>query len=334
LKVTGRMSDDMVTLNTLILNVHSKTTPSTLIMIQVSYERLVVLVKLQNSCFLKGRIYPNVKYYLKKGDESQCMEEFTRTFRALKSFSGLKLVISLAIELPLPDLTDILTYLRRQHGFVQFIEIILERSPQELLYSIENGSTMPGVTGHKYSSTIDPYHILSGIGTASKATISPEDFFPASMCSIMEPFLPMFGYGKYQIRPSPHCGYGCCLVNSASYPSTPISRILNFEKLYSELTPLVPELLKEGIGMMTSIKLKNILDSCAHKGVELPNMMSFLTDKNKGQDISAFIENLQFIVIHNHMDLTNMDMVRRCDCAVLSKGNDGTTFFASCNYCI
>lgn len=33
------------------------------------------------------------------------------------------------------------------------------------------------------------------------------DFFPASMGSVLEPFLPMFGYPRYQIRPSPHCGY-------------------------------------------------------------------------------------------------------------------------------
>ena len=88
----------MDVLNGIILHVQSKT-PSRVI-VQVSFERLMILSRLENSCFLKPRIYPSVKYvsffpnfhlfikfyryFMKKGAEKVALDELMQVFAALK----------------------------------------------------------------------------------------------------------------------------------------------------------------------------------------------------------------------------------------------------------
>eukprot|EP01127_Copromyxa_protea_P018534 TRINITY_DN5859_c0_g1_i1.p1 TRINITY_DN5859_c0_g1~~TRINITY_DN5859_c0_g1_i1.p1 ORF type:complete len:487 (-),score=64.89 TRINITY_DN5859_c0_g1_i1:83-1336(-) len=348
LKVTGHLADDIKMFNQQVLYIHSKTPAHLIIMVQVSFERLMTLADLEESCFTKSRIYPNVKYYLVKGEEKRCIDEFSQTFVALKSFDGLRFVVSVSVSSPLPDMSSILAFLRVQRGFIRFVEISVERSPTEILDSI-NRTQHPSIPsemlkkqkvthGNTYAPDMEVYEVLENIQSFSAGTISVEDFFPISMGSVLEPFLPMFGYGKYQIRPSPHCGYACCLVNSEKFFSTSLNRIIDFEQFYNNIQPLLPALLKGDIGFMTMAKVGSVFKDSIRPGVKLPfNLITYLTDKDKARDLQEFIENLQFIVVHNHLDLVTIDMVKRCDCAALKKGSvaeGGNVLFATCTGCI
>jgi len=132
---------------------------------------------------------------------------------------------------------------------------------------------------------------------------------------------------------SPFCGLGTLLVNNSEYFSVPFTRLVNFEKLYQDILPLVPKLTEPDVGIRMMAKLKSILDNSTAPGVKLPNILSFLTDQSKLTQALEFIDNTQLIVVHNHMDVSNIDMVRRCSCAVLSK-NQGPGFVACCNNCL
>lgn len=55
------------------------------------------------------------------------------------------------------------------------------------------------------------------------------------------------------------------LVNSEKFFSTPINRILDFEKFYNNMQPLLPVLLKGDIGLMTIAKLGSV---CSEKRKE------------------------------------------------------------------
>jgi hypothetical protein len=72
--------------------------------------------------------------------------------------------------------------------------------------------------------------------------------------------------------------------------------------------------------------------------VKLPSkILSYLTDKDKAKDLQEFIENLQFLIVHNHMDLGTVDMVKRCDCSALKKGapaEGSNAFYSSCTGCM
>lgn len=59
LKVSGRLSTDMESLNDRILYLNQAT--KSRILVQLSFERLSILAHLPNSCFLKSNVYPSVK---------------------------------------------------------------------------------------------------------------------------------------------------------------------------------------------------------------------------------------------------------------------------------
>jgi hypothetical protein len=46
----------------------------------------------------------------------------------------------------------------------------------------------------------------------------------------------------------------------------------------------------------------------------MPDVYSYLTDKAKAEELTNFLQNLQFIIVHNNMDVAAFDMVRRCNC--------------------
>jgi hypothetical protein len=74
---------DIPLLNAKMLFVESLL-PGNLLVLETSYERLVLLCQEDKSVFLRPNIYPALKYYLRPGDETQCMEELTQLFQTLK----------------------------------------------------------------------------------------------------------------------------------------------------------------------------------------------------------------------------------------------------------
>lgn len=70
---------------------------------------------------------------------------------------------------------------------------------------------------------------------------------------------------------------------------------------------------------------------------ELPDLYAYLTDKELAETTKKFIQNLQFVVVHNNMDLGAMDFHRRCNCTVIqsSKMSSATNGFVSyCTGCL
>jgi len=138
-----------------------------------------------------------------------------------------------------------------------------------------------------------------------------------SIAPAFEPFLNLMGYGWFYIRPSPFCGFITCLVNTdRSFISYPVSRLFDFEKLFNELKGVIPRLQDGKLGLMNAQKIRKAFQTCANtnKG-PLPDLYEYLTDKSKAETTSNFIQNLQFVVVHNNMDIAALDMVRRCNCA-------------------
>jgi hypothetical protein len=342
IKISGKLVNDMEVMSQIVLDVHAKTNAR--ILVQVSVERLIILSKLPNSCFYKSRIYPSIKYFLVKGEEKLCLDDIIQVIGALKAFDGIKLAVSVSVEKPMADLSSLLAFLRVQYKTVKFIEIVIERSPKNILKAM---NTIPSTQNipkqmmatnmerkNIYTDIVDPYDVLQTIQEVTDGTISINDFYPVSMAQIFEPFLPNLNIERYQFRPSPFCGYGTVLVNNDEYFSVPFTRLINFEKLYKELTPILPKIVNSDIGLSTISKLKTIIDNCAMPGVKLPNIISYLIDSSKLKQVLELIDSMQFFILHNHMDVTNLDMARRCNCAVLGKNVKGPGFVATCSNCI
>eukprot|EP01114_Cavostelium_apophysatum_P006730 TRINITY_DN18172_c0_g1_i1.p1 TRINITY_DN18172_c0_g1~~TRINITY_DN18172_c0_g1_i1.p1 ORF type:complete len:331 (-),score=47.96 TRINITY_DN18172_c0_g1_i1:458-1378(-) len=142
LKILGKLAMDIAQLNSKVQFVESVLQGSVVIL-ETSYERLSLLCKEQNSCFLKPSIFPALKYYLRQGDEDQCKQELLTLFSYLKAFSGIQLMVTLCLSRPYPSLNDLLRFIREQHGFIRLVVISMERSPKEIVETLPKSKGDP-----------------------------------------------------------------------------------------------------------------------------------------------------------------------------------------------
>lgn len=106
---------------------------------------------------------------------------------------------------------------------------------------------------------LDVFELLQHIENQTFHSITVDDFYPMNLLTAFEPFLNMMGFGWYSMRPSPFCGYMTCLVNTErSFISYPVTRLFNFDKLHSEMKPLLPRLQDGKIGIYNATKLKKV----------------------------------------------------------------------------
>jgi len=333
LKVCGKTTKDLETCNSMIEWIASLV-PENPIMVELSFERLIILSRLQGSVFFNPRIFPAVKYTLQPGDEDLCCDELSQLFAHLQTYSGVQLVVTIGMDRPFAKLDKVLALLRSQVRFVRFIIIGTERSPRQLMQSLASDSKEPkDLRNSEWNN--DPYELLKHIQEASGHTILLDDFFPASIGMALEPLLSVLGYGNFNIRPSPFCAFATCLVNTAKISSFPVNRLLNIEKFFHDIRPILPKLQTSGFGLFTAGKVKKILKESEIPGKPLPDIFSYLTDKAKAEDTRKFISQLQFLVIHNNMDIGAIDMVRRCNCpSVTHSPLTPNGVIATCTSCI
>ena len=195
----------------------------------MSFERLHLIGRQPNSVLYKGNVYPSVKYFVRAGDEAQCEQELGFLLSSLRDFTDIHLVVTLLIERPFPRLDSILQFLRRQTGFVRFIVLSLQRSPGELIKSMEERLTASAEKDEPEQDTdlerlrrigaqldaksaagggtVDPYELLQAVEEATKASIRTDDFVPIASAILLEPLLAAIGYGTFRLRASPFCGY-------------------------------------------------------------------------------------------------------------------------------
>lgn len=64
----------------------------------------------------------------------------------------------------------------------------------------------------------------------------------------------------------------------------------------------------------------------------IDDVWPYLTDAARGGETRRFIDELQFVVVHNHMDVGAVDLARRCQCAAVAADRRG--YVASCTGCI
>lgn len=301
----------------------------------MSFERLHLIGRQSNSVLYKGNVYPSVKYLVRPGDEAQCEQELSFLFGSLKDFTDIHVVVTLLIERPFPRLESLLAFLRKQ-PLVRFVVLSLQRAPSELLRQMEarlgpdqdasdaserlrrigaqlqqhqqdNAVNSPLAS----SESVDPYELLQLVEQATSGSIGVNDFVPISVAMLLEPLLPVLGYGRFRLRASPFCGFVCGLVNTSSHESVPLTRLYDVGALWRELSPLVHK--EAGLGWFGAARVKRALKS-AELVPGLPDLTSYLTDRDKTDARNATIRAMQFVVLHNNMDLAAVDMLRRCDC--------------------
>jgi hypothetical protein len=334
-------------LNAKLLFVFSQLLPGELMLVNASHDRLIALSEFENSIMLKPRVYPAMKYYLRAGDEALCLKELKELLSALQIVSDMKMVVTISLELPLPNISELLAFIRQQRGFIKLIEFSLERSPRQIMDSIarsveepQQQQGGPATSTTIYTDAVDLLTTLDYLAEMSQNgpssaqhphVLTRDDFVPVTTGAMLSPFIDLMGYGKFSIKPPAYCGFGTCLLNMPDQGmfSIPVTQYVDLIKFHDLLCPLLPKLEKEGIGWWSGRSIKKYLKSSSKK--KLPDVLGYLVDKSKVDLINTFIDNIQFLIVHNHMDLAMLDLTRRCHCASLTY--DDGRLVASCAGC-
>ncbi len=93
LRMVPKSCTDLEALNATALAVQRLVTDLPLLL-EATVERLLVLSSFADSVFLKGNVYPAVKYFLQAGQEEQCVAELRGLFVRLTQFKGACAVVA------------------------------------------------------------------------------------------------------------------------------------------------------------------------------------------------------------------------------------------------
>lgn len=381
LKLSGKLAPNLSILNEKILYCFGLLKKNEPVLVDLSSERMQLLSGLSDSCFLHPRIYPSLRYYIRQGDEEQAQGEIRTLLTSIKQFTGIKVVISISLQKPFPNIMPLLNMLRKDFvGLVRLIELKLERAPSLIVESVKKAderrkteiSARLNATPKKAKkadkkekeyhplmvdseseseedevqtaalveqefgpmeyAALDPFELLVHLKEISGNEIDEEDFCPMSMASVLEPFLEVVGIGKFSVRPSGSCGLGACFFTvDGSIQSASASKYIDFYKFYEQMKPLLPIIKEKGIGFFTARSIKKALKAAARHKDALPDLVGYLADSSKANIVNEFVDKLQFLVIHNYMDISALDLSRRCDCTVLSL--EENHLVASCSGC-
>jgi hypothetical protein len=85
-------------------------------------------------------------------------------------------------------------------------------------------------------------------------------------------------------------------------------------------------------GLLNASRVRSALRACVLPSAGVDDVWPYLTDSAKADTTRRFIDRLQFVVVHNHMDIGAVDFARRCQCASVSVDLRG--YVSSCTNCI
>eukprot|EP01090_Pellita_catalonica_P020906 TRINITY_DN7683_c0_g1_i1.p1 TRINITY_DN7683_c0_g1~~TRINITY_DN7683_c0_g1_i1.p1 ORF type:complete len:536 (-),score=55.00 TRINITY_DN7683_c0_g1_i1:5-1612(-) len=190
---------------------------------------------------------------------------------------------------------------------------------------------------------IDPSAFLDLIGAQTNGEISREDFFPVTAGRVLEPLLSSLQYGNYTIRPNPFCAFMTCLINTETLKSVPISRFVDIDKFFFNMLEFMPKLetatknTNVVRGFFNAKRIAKIVKKCATENPpqKMPDLAKYVLDPTKADAVRDFFDNLQFVLVHNKMDIAALDIKRRCQCSnATSYPGAPSGFAASCTGCV
>ncbi len=333
LRLNGKLTRELEKLNQKIKKVleRQRMFNENPVLLELSYDRISELSQLPDTVLLDNLVHPSIQVYVQHGQEDKDAEELERAFHTLRGINNMQVVLRLVISRPLPNLDRILRDIRyNMRGFTRFVVIEVERTPQQIMTHFRP-QTEPV--------EMDPLDVIKLIETNTNGDIKMDDFYPASVGMVLEPFLNFMGMGKYSIRPSPWCGFATCLVNTGEggLDSVPLPRLFDIDKLYNDMIPVLQTLQSKGdklsFVMLRAIK-KSVNQSMREemKQVLPTDILGYAVDSDKRQMMNDTLHNLQFIIIHNLMDVASVDLVRRSRCSLCSNSGNGAV--ASCTKCV
>lgn len=107
------------------------------LVLESTFERLVLVARLENSVFLSTNVHPALRYLLMAGDEEACLAELAKFKRNLEvEFADLSVMCTIALDrinpASWPNLGVLMNYFRESPSFWRFVVFSPERVPVAL----------------------------------------------------------------------------------------------------------------------------------------------------------------------------------------------------------
>ena len=78
-----------------------------------------------------------------------------------------------------------------------------------------------------------------------------------------------------------------------------------------------------------------IFKSCTRSGGKKYDVVGKVIGLNSADATLELMQNMQFFIVHNNMDLGSVDIMRRCGCAAAEKDRTtGESIVSSCTGCV
>jgi hypothetical protein len=106
------------------------------VIVELPFDRLIDLCLIEESAFLKGRLFACVRYFLKLGEESLFTSEFEQLTRALKTFKNMQMSIHLSLDDPCPSLREVFDFMRSHKRLARCLILSRQRSTRKLIQTL------------------------------------------------------------------------------------------------------------------------------------------------------------------------------------------------------
>jgi hypothetical protein len=332
IKLSAKLSQDMKAVNARVLSVLSYL-PACVpyVVLEGSFDRIAILARMPDSCFLKARVYPLIRLYVAPKCEAQALKELTDACATLSKFKDMHAGVSIHLspDHSSPELEPLFSFARQQHALLKVVSITVERPPSAILADVKSLAT-----DDNRVSVTDAYKPVQLVELATSGAISPLDFVPVSTLQSVQSLLFAMNHGLFHLNSHALCGFGTILVNSPKVHSMPITQLFNVPELvkglYEEHFHFMDKD-KESFGFWKARTLKKLLKKNRIRDDLVPEDVLAMWDAKKvaPEDLPS----LQILLVHNYMDIGTVDLVRRSECTACVVGKDGLVV-AQCTGCL
>eukprot|EP00047_Mylnosiga_fluctuans_P007656 m.254736 g.254736 ORF g.254736 m.254736 type:complete len:580 (-) comp19109_c0_seq1:69-1808(-) len=306
----GGLAADMAEL-TRKIRVVEKATENPRIIVELTHERLAALAALDDSALLSDRVFPAVKYFVRRGEELQCHHDLVGTISELACYRGIHVAVTLAMERPFADLQHVLAMLRRHKSRIRMINVSLCRPHSEIMHTAvcktkKRDSIIPE---KPVEPNVDYFQMLRRIEAWTDGEITPTDFFSPAYLRIVETLVVALGVERHPIRLSPVTGCVAVLVNTATLDSVPITRVVDMAAFAPPMLAACAEFEAGGVSAASSLmfvrKTLKLLKQHLRAGVEarIPGLLQLATDSGSRHDIGELFNNCQVIHVRRAPDM-------------------------------
>lgn len=322
--------DQVCKFNTLVTELELKVRGNRVagIVIELPFDRLVSLVSVPDSIFHKSTVYPCCRYHI----TTESVLEFTSDMKVIvdtlqSTFRRIHCTLHITIDSPCPSLVPVFTVLHQYKDTLKGVVISLQRS----LGGLFNALSDSGVDQSPLSQSTSPMEVLTRLQHDSSGLLSNHDFYPVCVGRPLEGLIRLLGYGSIHLRPHPWCLFTAVLVYVNDSPVS-MHDLIDIKLFYTLMSKYTGKSSSSDIkSWWVAHKTQKVLKKCVRPqySAYIPELIRVLS-----QPLDLESQSVQFVTIHNQMDLGCFDSSRRSKCFNLTASlGDPNSLASSCTPC-